>query len=724
MKKTLFELEIKRAFIPFLVILLAVLGGLFVIDQAAIHYQKGPSNREDIINGLLLAICIGLAFPFGTRAFSREFKDNQLLFVHSLPLSRGWTWLVLVSANFLASVTSVLIVLVLRPSAVTMLLRADGPPIIVLVIAYFVLFSAGCCFSLIFGRVFLVYIAGFIFTLASAVEMALLSMYSASDPAGLIPHFFVLAPPRGPDAPFAFFAAVLLVLLDLCLSLWFFVEGEFNLTKVQVKNWSRLLVSTLVLFAALSIALNAGAFALFDRWTLSLGGRSPQVSPDGKYLYVVETLENHPQFGRLNVIDVKTGNLLRRIRFRGIRSQFLSSGGNAVTLILGEDSPLIRLGFLLPPSDRVVSLSPEARQRFSRRFLFSRIWEGASEEGDKNLFVVQRGDSGKVLSMDERTEDIRELSSGDLEGWPGIFPIGGELLVYFGNNLVPSKIWRVRGGEASELKWAPRSVKESGGTIVVNGTAYHSTEAGLAEVSKLYPFPRSPKDAGEARRQGAYVVGTQPTSSGYQWWRWIIYLDESAWMFYIEADPDSHTGKLFVYNQRNRAWTPLAEGIPLNPYDLQRVSQGLIGLYFTSVRCNLVDGLVAYYVEKEGAYRFFLYDANIDKVMELATVDKKGAPVRVGRLEMRHLEGGRGVLVNFFWQRDRGSADISFKYVPKSGVLTKVKSGAQNPHDLLYMDDDGNQIFGRSEFGAYRISKIIYLGADQKERQLWPLPEK
>ena len=90
-------------------------------------------------------------------------------------------------------------------------------------------------------------------------------------------------------------------------------------------------------------------------------------------------------------------------------------------------------------------------------------------------------------------------------------------------------------------------------------------------------------------------------------------MDELAWLFYLRAEIPSGAGTLFVWNRQKSGWRRVAEGIPLPP-PAQR-----------NVRVDSKDGLAVYSAGVRDGYAVYLYDAGVDRAMDLARIEKRDA---------------------------------------------------------------------------------------------------
>jgi hypothetical protein len=711
--RKLFLLEFRRALTPFVLFVLASCGALYIAELWFAHQTKKSLELHGVINSLMFIIVIVIAFPAGARAFSKEFKDTHFLFLQSLPITRHRAWAVLVLANLAGSVLSVALFFVLRPSLLTQGIGDPGKAPDILsetFLAYFLLFCAGCCFSPLFGRPIFSYLAGFLVTAAVVGESFLIAGYSSSFSLGVWEDLEPFG--RNIDIIFLAVAWMLVCVVYLLLSLRFYVLGEFNLLRAQVRNNLRLAASLGILFVFLIVSVHAGFFAALDGWEPAWYWYGDEGRPsNGKYIFVLEHRSIHPEFARIHILDLRTGAVLGHLERRGLIHSWWSNENGGLEGLVRDNSPLYRVGYLLPGSDQLLSLSPEARELHSTRFTFSRIHALQPLAGGRTLLVVSSGEFGKIESLDPSNGKLEELGGGYLDGSAGSLPVKNGNLIWFQNAEAPTRVWWV-GSDTRELKWAPSPEPERNPACVIEGIVYKSESACVRAVAKLYPFlgeKASFNQQGGVR--GWYV---RP--------RWgMFYLDTTMKIYYIQQDPTSHQGRLFVLLGPQQSWRLVGEGIPLSPYGAQSISPGQV--FFpnnsNSLSVDSIKGLVAFYIEKGNKVTGFLYDDGLGKTIQLGELEMPPEPQGI-RITMTQFPGMESVVILFQKYSPQAYEGFTFKYAPQSGMITRLPTNRWPAQaSLLHMDEDGNLAY--SLWDPYRI---ISVSADQKQRQLWPPPGK
>ncbi len=704
----LFILEFRRAVFSFLVIVLGTAAACFLAEHVYLHFEKAPSNVHEAVNLLIIFVIGILGFPSGSRAFSSEFKETSYLFLQSLPLARERAWLALVLANLSASLISILVLIGLRPSILTSLPESYHPEEVfsATLIVYFVLFCAGSCFSLLFRKVVLNYIAGFFVCAIVASELLLEAVNQSGD------YYFYDYGGWGTDYfPLMVTVWVLVCLAFLALSMRFFACGEFNLSRVQLRNCSLIVSSLAVLFVLIGLGEGMGLFAAFDKWTW--WGNVAQVSNDGKYLLVVEARERHPYIVRRNTIEVATGRTTGRSEEIGESLARWSLAEDDLNTVVSVESPLLRLGYILPASTKFLVLSPQGRVLTKRWFIFSEF-VAIQQLGDGGaLFVARRGSEGIIFECDNKLNNLRELARGKLTGYPSIYIVPDGYLVFFRNDSDPWRLWLV-GSEVKELQLAPSRTKQYSIACVIQGIGYSEVQACQRELARLYPFPNKDESAGKATRRGYYFLRDETLQQG---WMPPLYLTPSSTILYLAFDAGSHSGKLYAWNSRQLNWREVVGKKPLDGSQVSLIQDGFVGRLGWPESVASSEGLAAYTIENGSNVDGYLYDATLDKTFDLGTVPKLRAP-QMPIVAIRRFDRMKSDAV-FFGEGDNTEfVGNAFQYLPGSGTIRKLPHPVKTfPSRVEYMDDEGNLIYERGREPVY----VDYMGADGRERQLWPL---
>jgi multisubunit Na+/H+ antiporter MnhC subunit len=243
MRRSLFAREFRSALVPNLVTVGAILATLVVLERL---YGLRLGKAEDVRSFTDVALVIGLVvsgFISGERCFPAELKESRMLFLSSLPISRTWTWLAIVSARLLVALASLALAVALRRPSVLPdsrdLLRLGIILVALAFVAYILFFSAGTLFALLFRRTLFSYVLGFL-VLGILLGETLVSYFYSTVP----PYPGQLAQiPEPTDSLYLIlyltqivaFLSLLLV-LSLLLSWRFFLRGEIGNPKRRIRN--------------------------------------------------------------------------------------------------------------------------------------------------------------------------------------------------------------------------------------------------------------------------------------------------------------------------------------------------------------------------------------------------------------------------------------------------------------------------------------------------------
>ena len=156
--RSLFLLHFKRLVVP----LLAVSALLYLAGLLTVWVVRTMWHMDDdgtVLSTAVLSVLLAMALPVGTAPFSRAFKEQHILFFHSLPLTRSAAWWAMVGGAFAALAATMIGLLAVRPSAFTSL----SPLAVEMYIAAMVLtFAIGAAAGLAFVRPVAVYVAAYV----------------------------------------------------------------------------------------------------------------------------------------------------------------------------------------------------------------------------------------------------------------------------------------------------------------------------------------------------------------------------------------------------------------------------------------------------------------------------------------------------------------------------------------------------------------------------------
>jgi hypothetical protein len=335
MRRALYIREFRSALVPNLVTVIAILATLVVVEKL---YGLRLGKAEDVRDFTDFALLAGLVVSgfISGEDVSLRMKESRMHFLSSLPISRTWAWLMIVSGRLLAALVSLIIVLLVRhPLSLLLhsgrLLRLHLVPFVALLLfAYSLFFSVGALFALLFRRTLFSYVAGPLALGILSFETILSASYSSELPQlgelSTSPIAFV----DGPPLPRVVALLSLLLALVLFLCWRFFVLGEINSPKRPTRN-QILLGITAMAFLSFVFCVESSTKLASVRgvWRSDLPAASPyDVSPDGRYLSVFETLQGRPFMCRITILDTGSGRVVGRSVYAGAGWSYWSSHGD------------------------------------------------------------------------------------------------------------------------------------------------------------------------------------------------------------------------------------------------------------------------------------------------------------------------------------------------------------------------------------------------------------
>jgi hypothetical protein len=485
MRRSLFAREFRSALVPNLVTVGAILATLIVLGWLfGLRFGDAESIRigTDV---LLLTGLVASGFISGERCFPAEVKESRIFFLFSLPISRSWIWMVIVSARLLAGVASLALTVALRrPLLLVLRENSNALPLDILLIAayslfaYILFFAAGTLFALLFRRTLFSYVAGFMVLGLLLIETIFSISYSI-----VLPQLTELSisPQNFPDASglfrtAAFLSALLISALLLC---WrFFVRGEIANPKRRIRNQLLFgIIATAYLGFVFCVESSPKLASIGSTWKESNpfipDPEQPSygVSPDGRYLFIFESLDHRPFMVRVSIVDTRTGRVTGQLVSGGVGWGYWSSHGDVLNLLVLNNSPLDRWGYLAPGTVDWVRLSPDARE-ISKLHLKGVEAVKTLSDG-RALAVLREGDQGKILLLDGASGRPSKIIQSPLDGNVVVQKDGPAALAYFDNILLPRRGWVV-DSRAREVR-VPRLFPET--AYVLFGEIYGPTEA-------------------------------------------------------------------------------------------------------------------------------------------------------------------------------------------------------------------------------------------------------
>lgn len=666
MKRKLFLGEFKRALIPTVV----TLGAFYVLallsDRIILHFG-GQSDTRDNVNYFLGVLLVASGFLSGARAFSKEFKTSHSLLLQTLPVSRGWIWFLLVSSSLSVSLACVTAVVFLRSGMLII------PQLTVIGFClYLFLFAAGCCFALLHERPYLAYLVGY---LTVAVVAGLLVVYAQYYSNATIITSLVNLDQPDAMANIRLIIEGLLVLFFLYMGLcrFFFISGEFLLLRATLRNYLLLILASGSFLLVLNFALPSVLMAR-GRWKIL----ETSVSPDGKYLAVYESQSEYEAFHRVTVVDVGKLSRIGTFEFRSrpmwVQQRcFWSQTGNVLNILVADQPPIRSL--LSPPSDSVQQLSPDCRELGMHTFSSGAILEFVPlQEGDALAIV---GGAQKLMLLSLQTGETKDpVGVIGSELWTGIAPLDHGDLVRSQGPMPRAWLYDTA---LKGLTYVPDN--NYSGAFLMGDTVYDSPSVFRKEVARVYPPP--------GNITGNYICPYR--------------LTRVPPVFYLHADAANRTAELYVATASGGLWRQIAAGVPLTDRDVPALGQQDLSA-LDAVAIDYRNRVAAFVTRQAGTTEVGVYDMNRDLVLRGGSA----APGARTSVQTKRVLGMSGVLV---------VAGLStggvFEYVSATGLLKHLAIGSW---DLLYRDDQGNEVFRSQE----TEDRIYRMSATGEKRQLWP----
>jgi hypothetical protein len=723
MRRALFAREFRSALVPNLVTAGAILATLVVLEHL---YSLRLGKAEDIRHFTDFALLIGLVlsgFISGERCFPSELKESRIFFLSSLPISRSWVWLLIVSARLLAAVASLVLTVALRrpqlaPTDSGNLLRLDiGLVIAALVLsAYVLFFSTGGLFALLFRRTLFSYVAGFLVLGLLLIETLFSISYSMAPThpgvLSIIPMFFLGdAPP--PPRTAAFLSA--LMVLSVLLSWRFFIRGEIANPKRRIRNQllfgiaaTAYLGFVFCVESSPKLTSIGGTWKEIDDYFVLRGGTSHGVSPDGRYLFVLESLDRRPFIARVSIVDTRTGRTTGQSIRRGIYRAYWSGSdrGDVLNLAVLNNSPLDRWGYLIPGTVDWIRLSPEAQEISKLRL--REVQAVAILAGGRAVAVLQEGDQGRVNLLDGASGRSSEMMRAPLDGEVVARGDGQAALIYFKNVLLPRRAW-VIDSLVHEVR-VPQSRPQTA-SVVFGEFSESPAEAQAALLRRFAPPSTTP---GGTPIRGRFLLPDQD-----EIWSFFAGPNVKGLYFMEEREPE---GRIWARStSKSGRWEKLPDMAP-----------HLLRFFETSTRSaehfiDFTSGIGAFLSADGDARRFFVYDPQLGATLEQGSC----APGSRTFLIVNRVPGLRGALIALTCMDNssprRSALYLSsgyvvstpgqthyFEHLSGSREVREIKTGpARLSLSPLYFDERGSEVWTTN-------SEIWRSAPGRRDLRLWP----
>ncbi len=693
MRRALFAREFRSALVPNLVTVGAILVTLVAFER---FYGLRLGKAEDVrvfIDIILLAGLVVSGFISGERCFPADFKESRIFFLSSLPLSRTWSWLIIVSARLFAALLSSGFAVVLRhpllgnPEIEKFLWWA----ITLTLFFYGLFFSAGTLFSLLFRRTFISYVAGFILLGILIIETLFSSSYAAKWPTL---EALVDIPAITFEDPLLPTFLIFLILLLLFLSCRFFICGELGNLKRRIHNQILFGITAAAYLGFVFCAASSTNIAsLWSTWRVFdyrladiypsvLGSKTYGVSANGRYLFLFESSGKRPFMVRVNIVDNQTGRHTYQSVYGGVVKGYWSEG-NVLSLLALNNSPLDRWGYLVDGSVDWIRLSPNGRE--ISRLSLKGIEEVSILDEGRALAVLREGDMGRVGLLDGTSGQFSEIVRAPLDGKVEILGDGLSTLIYFENIILPRKAWII-DSQAHEI---PLPQSPSGPVYVFSSKIIDSFKESQAGMIRRFNQPLSP--------EGSPIRGNFVLSDAGTVWSLAAKSDVKA-VYFIEEVPDA-----IVLWARSTVPDGQWEKLPSAEY------------YRNSI--DHYSGIGAFRAEDTNAGQFFIYDPQLGFFFEGEHCDAGDRPI----LTVDRVPGLKGILMRLTCMKKpptfRENTRL-FEYFPGSGKLRTIKvvPARSGGWTSLYLDERGGEVWA----SGVPLLEIWRSSPGAKDLRIWP----
>jgi hypothetical protein len=682
MRRTLFAREFRSALVPNLVTVGAILATLVLLERL---YGLRLGKAEDVRYFTDFALLAGLVvsgFISGERCFPAELKESRILFLSSLPISRSWVWLVIVSARLLAALASLALAVALRRPLVLLdswdLLRLGIVLVALAFGAYVLFFSAGTLFALLFRRTLCSYVAGFLILGILLGETLVSSFYST-----VPPHPLRLAQIPGPSDslyPIQIVAFLsLLLVLSLLLSWRFFIRGEIGNPKRRIRNQILFGITATVYLGFVFYGMSSARLtSVGSTWSAISPARFYRdhgmpysVSPDGRYLAVFESLDHRPFMVRVSIVDTRTGRVTGQLVSEGVGWGYWSGHGDLLNLLVLNNSPLDRWGYLVPGSVDWIRLSHEAREISKLRL--KGVEEVKTLTGGRALVVLRESGQGRIIILNGASGRPSEMVRAPLDGQMRVQGDGPAALVYFDNVLLPRRAWVV-DSLAREVR-APRSAPQT--PYVLFGEASGTPAEAQAALRRRYPPPSTP---GDMPIRGSFLLPAED-----QMWLLTAGPDVKGLYFRDESAPDGQ-GLWARPTAPEGRWERLPGLAP-------NLSRSVGGFSQLPSFVDFASGVGAF-LSEEGGGSFFVYDPRIGVIRETGRCAREGRAF----LNVERVPGLRALLIELTCMDASSSSRgqvYYFDYLSGSREVRAIKTVPIPPFyapQPLYLDERGWEV--------------------------------
>ena len=539
-ERALFLLHYKRVLFPVAVVYFGLLGAVVAALYIVGRYQSWSEKQmTDLAQGMdIMALIFGVGFslPVGTAVFSRAFKEQQILFFHTLPVSRTRQWIIFTSSSAAALLTTYVLAGVFRPGAVRLLLREPAATLLVAGIAILG-YAAGSCFALVFTRAVAVYTTAFIVPYLFLIGAGLLMLQPYNLIVGPKSHSAVFLLEDQPliqnILPAGLIVAIVasFIVAFFACSLFFYLRGELVTLRTQLRNFG------IVLAIGVSIAVGVtltGLAIVSRRAPWSSGGWNIDVAPSGRFGVQLLRASAYPWRAQLRFVDFDSGRTVR-VDAVGATSEFATNDATAVALRDMSILPHTR-------GDRVVVYDMSGKPLRDVRFAGEEIMHVTAAADGRIVVLTTDGARAHIYQM-SRSSDPRELARAAVDPLPKWWMTPSTVLIM--NRIEENRAWTLEDGVATEIPWAKATTKQPM-PVIYRGVAYPDRDAVVRQIEKETPLPRDPGDAID------YYIPSI-----------LISRDSISTLYAMRANVARHTASVYLLPPHEKTWQLITSAVPL-----------------------------------------------------------------------------------------------------------------------------------------------------------------
>ena len=431
------------------------------------------------------------------------------------------------------------------------------------------------------------------------------------------------------------------------------------------------------------------------------------LSPSGKYLAVIESLQVPFNRARIQIIDVKTGRPKGIIKFRGLL--WAGWARTDVLEVLTSARPLFDLaGLFSADTTAWTRLSPTAQSLST--LMLPQTLSFSGESADTEILVVSDGATTKILTLNGSEGTISEVAQGPEEPSIGSWYLGaGAVVVQLNDMTARGKALLIENHRAVQIPASGRIFQSSDTPHFIFGQ-FLDFVAARRELTTVYKTPLQGQGAAEGFIP---LPATRPI---------VVRSRQDGRPFYVRPDCSTcgtrqlgyqfkkisphETFMLWVWN--GATWRDLGEIVYTGRSTLYATN-----LYNDSLWESFIDfhrGIAAY--KRNG--ETFLYDATIDQ-----EVPVQECPAENNGTFLEESGGQSGIFFMCQQNHPGGDGFKGFLYQPGSGRIRENFSWSEHlanklkKASLLRFETNGSSVWASEQ-------KIFRVSAHGRVLQIWP----